>query len=177
MRGNSKKIIFLDRDGVINKEVGYLYQTQDFEFIDGIFESCKYFKKLGYEIIIITNQSGIARGYYQKEDFHALTKWMLIQFNNQGVDILDVFFCPHGPESSCECRKPKPGMLIEARDKFNIDMKNSWMIGDKEADISAANAAGISSTILVKSGHQVDEVNSSAKFILKSIKDSIQIIT
>jgi D-glycero-D-manno-heptose 1,7-bisphosphate phosphatase len=102
---------------------------------------------------------------------------MLMQFGNQGIDILDVFFCPHGPESSCTCRKPQPGMLLEARNKFNIDMENSWMVGDKEADISAANAAGISSTILVKSGHQVDEVNSSAKFILKSIKDSIQIIT
>jgi D-glycero-D-manno-heptose 1,7-bisphosphate phosphatase len=176
MKHNSKKIIFLDRDGVINKEVGYLYQTQDFKFIDGIFESCKYFKTLGYEIIIITNQSGISRGYYQEKDFHSLTKWMLIQFDNQGVNILDVFFCPHGPESTCNCRKPKPGMLLEARNKFNIDMANSWMIGDKEADISAANAAGINNTILVKSGHMIDEANSNAKFILKSIKESIEII-
>ena len=177
MRNNKQKVVFLDRDGVINKEVGYLHKSEDFEFIDGVFTACKHFQAQGYKLIIVTNQSGIARGYYQKEDFHKLTQWMLVQFGNQGIDILDVFFCPHGPESSCTCRKPKPGMLLEARDKFNIDMKNSWMIGDKEADISAANAAGISSTILVKSGHQVDEVNSSAKFILKSIKDSIQIIT
>jgi D-glycero-D-manno-heptose 1,7-bisphosphate phosphatase len=101
---------------------------------------------------------------------------MLTQFANQGIDILYVSFCPHGPESSCKCRKPQPGMLIEARDKFDIDMKNSWMIGDKEADVGAANAAGINNTILVKSGHTIDQANSKAKFILKSIKKAIGII-
>ncbi len=174
MGRNKQKTVFLDRDGVINKEVGYLYKTDDFEFIDGVFEACKFFQKLGYKLVVITNQSGIARGYYQEKDFHTLTQWMLAQFDNQSIDILDVFFCPHGPESTCMCRKPQPGMLIEARDKFDIDMANSWMIGDKEADISAANAAGINNTILVKSGHSIDEANTQAKFILKSIKDSTQ---
>ena len=171
------KVVFLDRDGVINKEVGYLHKSKDFKFIDGVFEACYFFQKLGYNLIIITNQSGIARGYYQEEDFHTLTKWMLGQFTNRGVDILDVFFCPHGPESTCKCRKPQPGMLLEARDKFDIDMANSWIIGDKEADVEAASAAGITNTILVKSGHNIDEINSRAKFITKSIKDSTQIIT
>ena len=177
MANSKQKAIFLDRDGVINKEVGYLHKSQDFEFIKGVFTACNYFQTLGYQLIIITNQSGIARGYYQPEDFHKLTEWMLAQFNSQGINILDVFFCPHGPESNCKCRKPQPGMLLEARDKFDIDMASSWMIGDKEADISAANAAGINRTILVKSGHRIDEANSKAKFILKSIQDSIQIIT
>jgi D-glycero-D-manno-heptose 1,7-bisphosphate phosphatase len=170
------KAIFLDRDGVINKEKNYLYKKEDFEFIDGVFDACKYFQKLGYQLIVVTNQSGIARGYYQEEDFHNLTQWMLGQFTNQGLRILDVFFCPHGPESTCSCRKPKPGMFIEARGKYNIDMKNSWMIGDKEADVRAANAAGIENTILVKTGHDIDEANSDAKFILKSMHDTIQII-
>ncbi len=170
------KAIFLDRDGVINKEKNYLYKKEDFEFIDGVFDACKYFQKLGYQLIIITNQSGIARGYYQEEDFQKLTQWMLRKFTNQGLRILDVFFCPHGPESTCNCRKPKPGMLLEARGKYNIDMKNSWMIGDKEADVRAANAAGIENTILVKTGHDIDEANSDAKFILKSMHDTIQII-
>ncbi len=176
MSNNRQKAVFLDRDGVINKEVGYLHKSKDFKFIDGVFEACQYFQTLGYKLIVITNQSGISRGYYQEADFHSLTKWMLVQFEKQGINILDVFFCPHGPDSNCECRKPQPGMLLSARGKFNIDMKNSWMIGDKEADISAANSAGINNTVLVKSGHNIDESNSQAKYILKSIKDSIQII-
>ena len=171
-----KKAIFLDRDGVINKEKNYLYQKKDFEFIDGVFEACRYFQKIGYQLIVVTNQSGIARSYYQKEDFYKLTKWMLKQFENQGIKILDVFFCPHGPESTCNCRKPNPGMLLEAKEKHKIDMKNSWMIGDKEADVGAANAAGIENTILVKTGHDIDETNSNAKFILKSIKNTLDII-
>ena len=170
------KTIFLDRDGVVNKEVGYLYKLSNFEFIDGIFDACLYFQKLGYENVIVTNQSGIARGYYNENDYLKLTEWMLGQFNDNGINILDIFYCPHSPESLCECRKPKPGMLIEAKDKYNISMKDSWMIGDSESDIKAANAAGISKTILVRSGHLVDESNSNSKFTIDSIKQSKEVI-
>ena len=170
------KTIFLDRDGVINKEVGYLFRISDFEFIEGVFDACLYFHHLGYKIIIISNQSGIARGYYNKNDYLKLTEWMLSQFNNNGIKILDTFYCPHYPEENCECRKPKPGMFIEAKDKYNIRMKDSWMIGDKETDIKAANLAGINNTILVRSGHLVDESKSSSKFIVDSIKQSKDVI-
>ena len=170
------KTIFLDRDGVVNKEVRYLYKLSDFEFIDGIFDACLYFQKLGYEIVIVTNQSGISRGYYNENDYLKLTEWMLGQFNDTGINILDTFYCPHGLESLCECRKPKPGMLIEAKHKYNISMKDSWMIGDSESDIKAANAAGISNTILVRSGHLIDESNSNSKFTIDSIKQSKEVI-
>ena len=170
------KTIFLDRDGVVNKEVRYLYKLSDFEFIDGIFDACHYFQKLDYEIVIVTNQSGIARGYYNENDYLKLTEWMLGQFNDNGINILDTFHCPHSPESTCNCRKPKPGMLIEAKYKYNISMKDSWMIGDSESDIKAANAAGISKTILVRSGHRVDESNSNSKFTIDSIKQSKEVI-
>ena len=82
----------MDRDGVINQEVGYLHKSKDFKFIEGIFKACKHFQSLGYKLIVVTNQSGIDRGYYQEEDFHILTKWMLAQFDNRDIDILDVFF-------------------------------------------------------------------------------------
>jgi len=171
------KTIFLDRDGVINKEVNYLHKIDDFEFIDGIFNTCLYFLNLDYKIIIITNQSGIARGYYSESDYHFLTEWMLSQFAKNNINILDIFHCPHSPNSSCKCRKPMPGMFLNAKIKHNIDMKNSWMIGDKEVDVTAANASGINSTILVRSGHKIDESNSNASFILDSIEQSKQIIT
>ena len=170
------KTIFLDRDGVINKEINYLHKIEDFEFINGVFEACQYLESLNYKIIITTNQSGISRGYYTESDFQKITKWMLSQFNNNNIDILDVVHCPHLPSDFCDCRKPKPGMLLSAETKHNIDMENSWMIGDKENDIKAANNAGIMNTILVKSGHNVDEFNTNAKFILDSIKDIHQAI-
>lgn len=170
------KTIFLDRDGVINIEKNYLHKIDDFEFISGVFDACNYFEKLGYRIIIVTNQSGISRGFYSAKDFEILTKWMLKQFKSRQIDILDVFHCPHSPNDNCKCRKPMPGMLLEAQKKYEIDMRNSWLIGDKEEDIIAANNSGINNTIIVRSGHKVDELNSKAKYILKSIYESINVI-
>jgi D-glycero-D-manno-heptose 1,7-bisphosphate phosphatase len=171
------KTIFLDRDGVINKEVNYLHKIDDFEFIDGIIDACLHLQKLDYQLIIITNQSGIARGYYSENDYQLITKWMLKQFKEKGITILDIFHCPHGPDSTCDCRKPKPGMFLKAKSKYNIDMTKSWMIGDKEVDIQAANAAGIQNTILVRSGHLINESNSKAKHILDSIQQSKELIS
>ena len=171
------KTIFLDRDGVINKDINYLHKINDFEFIDGIFDSCLYFQSLGYKIIIITNQSGISRGYYSHSDYQKVTQWMLDQFRYKNINILDIFHCPHGPDSTCDCRKPEPGMFLKAKAKHNTDMEKSWMIGDKERDIIAANSAGIDNTILIRSGHRIDESNSNAKIILDSIQQVKQIIT
>lgn len=170
------KTIFLDRDGVINKEVNYLHKIEDFEFIPGVFDACLFFQNLDYQIIIVSNQSGIARGFFTENDYHILTKWMVNQFLMRGVSILDTFFCPHGPEESCNCRKPKSGMFINAIKKYDIELENSWMIGDKETDVEAANLAGIKNTILVRSGHSIDEINSNAKHIIDSIKYSINLI-
>ena len=147
----NKKAIFLDRDGVINKEINYLHKINDFIFIDGVFDACRYFQDLGYSIFIITNQSGISRKLYKEEDYHILTKWMVNEFKNNNIDILDVFYCPHGPDSRCNCRKPKPGMLLEAQSTHNIDLSKSWLIGDREDDIKAAYFANIPNSILVLS--------------------------
>ena len=171
------KTIFLDRDGVINKEINYLHKKDEFEFIDGIFDACLYFQNLSYKIIIITNQSGISREYYTESDYQKVTQWMLNQFKYKNINILDIFHCPHGPDSTCDCRKPKPGMFLKAKAKHNTDMEKSWLIGDNEIDVIAANEAGIESTILVRSGHRIDESISKARFILDSIQQAKEVIT
>jgi D-glycero-D-manno-heptose 1,7-bisphosphate phosphatase len=170
------KTIFLDRDGVINHEVNYLHKVKDIQFIDGIFDTCHLFLKYNYEIIIVTNQSGISRGLYTSSQFDEIKKWMNFQFRKREINILDTFHCPHLPNSNCFCRKPKPGLFLKAQSKYNINMAKSWMIGDKESDIIAANAAGIFNTILVRSGHKINEDLSNAKFILDSIANSAEVI-
>jgi len=173
----SIKVIFLDRDGVINEEVGYLHKINDFKFIAGVMDSCSYFLSLGFQIIVVTNQSGIARGRYKEEDFHIVNRMMLNKFQNKGLNILDVFFCPHGPDDNCNCRKPKPGMFLNAKEKYDITMNKSWMIGDKETDIEAATNAGIFNTILVRSGHEINEKKTKAKYVLDSIIEAKKIVS
>ncbi|MDB4099107.1 D-glycero-beta-D-manno-heptose 1,7-bisphosphate 7-phosphatase [Candidatus Thioglobus sp.] len=172
----SIKTIFLDRDGVINKEKNYLYKIKDFEFIDGIFDACLYLQNLNYKIIIITNQSGIGRKFYSESDYQKITNWMLLQFEIKNINILDIMHCPHLPSDICTCRKPMPGMFISSMNKHNIDMEKSWMVGDKEEDILAANAANINRTILVRSGHKINEDSSSAKYFLESVNDIKKVV-
>jgi D-glycero-D-manno-heptose 1,7-bisphosphate phosphatase len=170
------KAIFLDRDGVINVEKEYLYKIEDFEFIHGVFDALKFFQAQGYLLFIITNQSGIARGYYTIEDFKVLTAWMLQEFQKNKIVISQVEFCPHGPNDQCQCRKPKTAMIDNILKNFNIDLEHSWLIGDKTSDIQCAKNAGIKNTIQVKSGHTFDEEKSQANFVCKSIMDCVNVI-
>jgi D-glycero-D-manno-heptose 1,7-bisphosphate phosphatase len=154
-----RKAVFLDRDGVINIDHGYLYQPEQFDFIDGVFEACRHFQQLGYLLIVVTNQSGIARGYYTEHQFALLTSWMKQQFAAQGVKIDGVYYCPHHAEKGqspynivCDCRKPEPGMLLQAMREYQIDPAQSLMLGDKAADMQAAAAAGVKRKVLVLSG-------------------------
>ena len=152
-----KKALFLDRDGVINVEKEYLHKIDQFEFIDGIFDLCRYYSSLEFLIIVVTNQSGIARNYYSEEDFEKLTQWMIDKFLEESIVLTDVFHCPHHEKISgeCSCRKPKPGMLIGAAKKYDIDLENSIMIGDKERDIEAGLNAGVHETYLFDESKRV----------------------
>ena len=172
------KALFLDRDGVINIEKDYLYKIEDFEFIDGVFDACKYFQKRGYILIIITNQAGIARGKYTENDFNKLTEWMEKKFNSQGIFISKIYHCPHHPDftQTCDCRKPKPGMICRAQKEFKIDLSKSILIGDKESDIQAGINSGITQNILVRSGHPVDETHSKAMQIVDSINNLSEVL-
>ena len=172
----SQKAIFLDRDGVINVEKDYAYKIDDFEFLPGVFEAVKHFNELGFIVVVVTNQSGIARGYYTDNDFWRLTEYMLKEFDKHEAKITRVYHCPHGPNDGCNCRKPLPGMFLAAKNELNIDMQNSWMVGDKEGDIEAALAAEVGHTILVRSGHEIDEANTKANFVVNGIFDTISVI-
>lgn len=167
-----KKIIYLDRDGVINEDFGYVSKVENFKFVDGVFEACRIFIELGYEIIIVTNQSGIGRGYYSLEDFQILTNYMLDEFRKQNIDILKVYFCPHAPEVNCECRKPKDGMILQSLNDFSIDLKNSWLVGDKISDIECAKNGNIANKILIDE----EKVSNSEFFVAKNLFDSLKYI-
>ncbi|MCF6340260.1 MAG: D-glycero-beta-D-manno-heptose 1,7-bisphosphate 7-phosphatase [Sulfurimonas sp.] len=165
------KALFLDRDGVINKDINYLFKIKDFIFIDGIFELCKHYQNLGYIIIIVTNQSGIDRGYYSKSDFDILTKWMIEEFKRNDIEIKKVYFCPHHPDiyGECNCRKPKPGMIFQAQKEFDIDLKNSIIVGDKEKDIEAGINAGLKEWYLFNEKSII--LKSKAKKIVIKLED------
>ena len=120
----SKPAIFLDRDGVINEDTGYVSQVDDFHFLPGAIEAMQLLKKKGYLLIVVTNQSGIARGYFSEDDFMNLTEWMDWSLADRDVDLDGIYFCPHHPDhgAPCDCRKPEPGMLLLAQQELGIDM-------------------------------------------------------
>jgi D-glycero-D-manno-heptose 1,7-bisphosphate phosphatase len=137
------KAVFLDRDGTINVEKNYLHKVQDFEFLPDAVEGMKILQDAGFLLIIVTNQSGIGRGYYTEEDFQILNDWMLGVLEENGVHITDVLYCPHLPDAGiekyrkiCDCRKPALGMFKQAVSKHNIDLNVSWAVGDKLRDCS-----------------------------------------
>jgi len=137
------RAVFLDRDGTINVDKNYLYKIEDFEFLQGVIEALKVLKNKGFKLIIITNQSGIARGFYSEKDFEVLNGWMINQLHESGVDIDCVYYCPHLPQAQieeyrreCECRKPKLGLFFEAAEAFDLDIDNCYSIGDKIRDCS-----------------------------------------
>jgi D-glycero-D-manno-heptose 1,7-bisphosphate phosphatase len=144
-----KKALFLDRDGVINIDHGYVYKVENFEFAEGIFDLLRVFLAKGYLLFIVTNQSGIGRGYYSEEDFQILTSWMLTEFKKENISIVSVHHCSHAPEENCDCRKPQTGMIDEILFQHAIDLESSWLIGDKQSDIDLAYNAKVSHTIAI----------------------------
>lgn len=137
------KILFLDRDGVINIDKVFVSNPDDFEFIDDIFPLCHKYKKLGYLIIVVTNQTGIGLNKYTLDDFYKVNQKMLEGFEEKGIHIDDVFFCQHNPIDNCTCHKPHPGMFLQALEKYHVKACDCLMVGDKSSDAIAAHKAGI----------------------------------
>jgi D-glycero-D-manno-heptose 1,7-bisphosphate phosphatase len=130
------KAVFLDRDGTINvNDPTYLHKIEDFKFTPNAIEALKKLSQSDYKIIVITNQSGIGRGYFKEEDLKKLYRWMLQELKKKGIRIDKIYYCPHLPKDNCSCRKPKPGMIFKAVGKFGINLSQSWIIGDDDRDI------------------------------------------
>ncbi len=150
MTGSSRPALFLDRDGVVNVNHGYVHKAEDTDFIDGIFELVKCANHLGYAVVVATNQAGIGRGYYSEEVFEGYMAWMRGVFLKRGANIDAVYFCPHHPEHGigrykrdCFCRKPNPGMILQAAEDLSLSLSQSVFVGDSESDMIAAHRAGI----------------------------------
>ena len=151
-----RRAAFLDRDGVINIDHGYVVRHEDFSFVPGVLAGARRLHELGFALVVITNQSGIGRGLYSVEAFEQLTDWMKTQFEAAGAPLAGVYFCPHHPTEAtgefgrpCECRKPAPGMLLAAAQDLGLNLGSSVLFGDKESDLLAARAAGVPERVLL----------------------------
>ena len=151
-----RRAAFLDRDGVVNIDHGYVFRREDFEFVPGTLAACAQLHRQGMLLVIVTNQSGIGRGLYSEDDFRRLCAWMSAEFAAAGAPLAGVYHCPHHPQAAfaqfrlaCDCRKPAPGLLLAAARELSLDLSRSVLFGDKASDIEAAAAAGVPQRVLL----------------------------
>ena len=171
--------LFLDRDGVINIDYGYVHKKDDFHFVDGVFELVREAVAKGYMIFIVTNQSGIGRGYYTEADFHGLTEWMLARFQSEGVVITKVYFSPYHPvygegryKKEHSSRKPNPGMILQAANEFGLDLKTSVLIGDKSSDIMAGISAGVGKNLYLENYFYDKETRLDGQICIRNLRQA-----
>lgn len=160
----TKRAVFIDRDGTLNVEKDYLYRAEDCELIPGAVDAVRRLHEAGWLVVVVTNQSGVARGYYSEQDVAQLHRHMAAELASGGGQVAGWYYCPHHPAGNepynrqCHCRKPFPGMLLQAARELGIDLSRSWMIGDKLVDVQAGLAAGCR-TILVRTGYGRQEAS------------------
>jgi D-glycero-D-manno-heptose 1,7-bisphosphate phosphatase len=160
----SRKAAFIDRDGVLNEERAFVHRAEDFVFVPGAVQALRALQAQGYLLVVVTNQSGIARGLYSEADYHALTRHIRERLESEGIHLDAVEYCPHLPDApveryriQCDCRKPKPGMLNRAIRALGIDVGASFLVGDRLSDVEAGRAAGIGRCFLVRTGYSLTE--------------------
>ncbi len=153
---------FIDRDGVLNEERAFVHRPEDFVFVPGAIEALRLLQEAGYRLVVVTNQSGIARGLYREADYLALTAHMRSSLEARGVRLDAVEYCPHLPDApvarfrvDCDCRKPRPGMLLKAMEALDIDPQASFLVGDRPSDVEAGRAAGLGRCFLVRTGYEL----------------------
>jgi len=174
------RALFLDRDGIINVDRNYVYRREDFVWCDGIFELGETALRLGYSLFVVTNQSGIGRGLYTEEDFITLTDWMCEEMALRSAPVQRVYHCPYHPEARLAryravhpWRKPAPGMILQARDDFDLDLGRSILVGDRISDMQAAVSAGVGARILVRHGDMQDQLDPPPTLIASDLREVI----
>lgn len=160
---------FLDRDGVINEDLGHVHRIADFHLLPGVIEAMQLFAAADLALVVVTNQAGIAKGLYTESDYESLTNHLRDRLTGAGVVLAGVYHCPHHPQAvvpalrrDCACRKPRPGMLQCAAAELGLDLGCSLMVGDKQSDVLAGRAAGVGSNVLVRSGHALTAADARA---------------
>lgn len=168
------KALFLDRDGIINIDKGYVYRKEDFEFVEGIFDVCRVASDNGYLLIVVTNQAGIGRGFYTEQDFQELSRWMSAEFASRKLPITAIYHCPFHPiggigeyKVDSYDRKPNPGMLLRAQQEHDLNLSESILVGDKESDIEAAINASVGCAVLIQ--QKLNAATSRAKFVFPEL--------
>lgn len=177
----AKRAVFLDRDGVINLDFDYVHTVEEFQWVPGILEAAKVLHDDGWMLVVVTNQSGIGRGYYSIEDFNQLTNWMKAEFKKAGAPLAGVYFCPHHPSKAlpefqldCNCRKPRPGMLLEAAKDLDIDLESSMIFGDKPSDMAAGLGARCQERVLLGTdGKAVPAPTDEATQVFSSVAQAV----
>lgn len=177
-----RKALFLDRDGVINVNHGYVCSVERTDWVPGIFELCAVARDAGYVLIVVTNQAGIARGYYSEEEFLAYTRWMHAEFAARGTPLAATCYCPHHPQGvlqqyrlACACRKPGPGMILAAAHALDINLGESLLVGDKPSDMAAAEAAGLGRALLLSAHHEPGNEGAAAQ--VSSLREVGQVLS
>ena len=179
-----RRAVFLDRDGVINVDHGYVSRIDEFEFVPGIFALARFIvKELGWPLIVVTNQAGIGRGYFTEESFQTLTRWMCDQFAGNEAPISKIYHCPYHPEAGIgeyrrdhPWRKPKPGMILQAASDLDLDLPNSVLIGDKLIDMQCAAAAGIGVRILIDAAGAPPESDAPAYEVGRDLAQALELL-
>lgn len=182
MSDDRRPAVFLDRDGTLNKEVNYLHKIENFEWIPGAPEAIRRLNELGVSVLVVTNQSGVARGYYDEETVDQLHTWMNEQLAEIGAQIDAFYYCPYHPEGTVEkyralshCRKPNSGMFEEAIQKWSVDPARSFVVGDKNTDLIPGNELGMT-TILVRTGHGETEDDTVPDHVVADVSAAVDLI-
>ena len=176
------RAVFLDRDGTINAEKRYVHRIEDFEFLPGAVEAIRLLNRKGYKVIVVTNQAGVARGYYAEEDVEKLHEWLIEELRRHDASVDGIYYCPHHEQhglgeykTECSCRKPKPGMIQAGIRDFTVDPALSFTIGDKESDLAAGKRAG-TRTILVRTGYGGQMKTKLADYTAVDLLEAVQSI-